>query len=251
MNIAKPLTFTIAVSAACTFSSETSAAVQIANGTFAPISEISEIYDYATSTGSAGSAIFEESTVTGITKFNPALGTLTDVTISYEAFYNYSIELYSTDLDDPGDASEMTVDLPEFDMFIGYQPGGGTTTHVLDGLSPVNNLSCFGTDEFGCFDFFSDGGFHSPASFSIFSDPNFDVNDFVGFGNVTALAAIIAIPTGADFTATNVLEGEASILATFQAEGPFTVIYEYDPIPEPASAMLLSLAGLALIVRRR
>ncbi|WP_432799783.1 PEP-CTERM sorting domain-containing protein [Poriferisphaera sp. WC338] len=85
---------------------------------------------------------------------------------------------------------------------------------------------------------------------SLTSIPLFNLNDFIGTGEVTVLGAYIGIPADVDFTSSNVDEAEASVEASLYQYGPISLTYTYTPIPEPASMLLLSLGLIPFATRK-
>jgi hypothetical protein len=105
--------------------------------------------------------------------------------------------------------------------------GAGETEPIF--LSPLNTL---------------------PPDGSMFSYGSpFDITPYQGAGtfNGTVLATSAASVSGP-----TVIPSELEMTASIDPVSlEFTVIYTFDPIPEPASAALLMLGGLALVRRRR
>ena len=188
------------------------------------------------------------SPVVGVSRFDPALGTLIGVTITadFAADWQWAIDLTGdTVLDEQSDA-EVNLELELIQFFIGYANGGSTSVLLAENEAPlVNAYASAGEGD----PFTSDGNgdlLVGPTDITGIVD----LNDFIGVGDVDSLGAYIAYPSGAvDYSLTNLADAFADLNATFGGAG-ITLEYEYIPVPEPTSLALVGGASLAALRRR-
>ncbi len=194
---------------------------------------------------------FAEEAITGIGKFNPALGTLNSVTL-YAEFEGYMEgTVLADDVIDDALSHSVDFDADTVPFFIGYEPGGGGSTWSLVNETYSAVGSCFGDPFDGpCYDTFGDGDV-TTGSDVVSSLGGYLESDFVGVGDVAFLSAIVALPSDGLFVLDNVASGWAEILVDMNFID-LTVEYDYTPIPEPSSGLLV-MAGLlgVAVVRRR
>lgn len=176
-------------------------------------------------------------------KFNPALGTLIDVTIKLQ--HSGSAQI-SADNDDPFQGSNANARIirswavsgPDLDV-------AGAKTVV----GPVVALSADNGD-LGMFDSSGpDGHAFSTLSFSNVNAGTYNPLSslYVGPGTVDLLVDVDTMVNDLQFSATDQYQTEVTN-PTLQVK--LTVTYTYEPVPEPATLSLLSL-GLVLVRRRR
>ncbi|WP_432799784.1 choice-of-anchor E domain-containing protein [Poriferisphaera sp. WC338] len=144
-----------AVAAACLVTPQFSqAATQtVTGGAFDSLDDEIATYYLTTSTGSTGGVFMHSNQITGLDKFDPSLGTLTDVTItvSYEFQYAIYLETYSvTPPANPGDPNpyNVSVNAPDLAIFI------GVTSSSTPGIAVINSallgpLDLFIDDTYG------------------------------------------------------------------------------------------------------
>ena len=195
------------------------------------------------------SAIFEETEVTGIAKFDASLGTLTGVSLTAKFDTEMIASLYVDVVTDEslGHFASFNANLPQ--IFIGYDPTGSSSTFVFPERTFYPSLFAIGAP----FESGSDEIFESASvdeTTDVFASSGFVLSDFVGVGNVDTLSAIIAMPVGGDFILDNVDEVFVSVeVDMFYID--LTVEYTYTPIPEPTSLLLLMAAATGMTLRRR
>ena len=218
---------------------------------FGIVSDVLENSSGYSSPGSlSNSASISDEPVTGINKFDPALGTLNSVTLIAELESTYSIAVFALDVIDDQQAHTVDFETNFFEGFIGYSPGGGSSTSVAIGTYYQTTGSC-GDDPMTepCGNFFEEDTSDSDSVVISTELGSFDINDFFGVGPVTTLTAELAVATDGLFTLDNVLEAEADLAATMTVVS-VEVVYDYTPVPEPSSGLLLAVAGLVALVRR-
>jgi hypothetical protein len=207
--------------------------------------------------------LFVESIV-GIPKFDPALGSLTDITVFVEdtapITYDISGDLTATNIGpaDPGGFGFIVDVRFDGDIGIHYEdPSGATLTPVfLDDLVFIS--SCAGSSETSSCsadaDHFEDGILEGSESVFGFVDPV----DFVGPGDVDSLFLIAFLSATAEFP--TLINAEAEVTTSFDVSGSpvvgvsiVGVTYTFDPIPEPTTLFLVAqaLAVLAGVRKRR
>lgn len=209
--------------------------------------------------GSFIAPFFEE--VVGIPKFDPSLGTLTDIIVEIEEetlFYYVDGGVIGTELDDsePGFSVEF------------YAPGDiGLWYETPDSLSSVIfetfELSGIcgggpgdGECEDGIFMFSASDGVLS-GSASILSEVV--LSDFVGAGDVETLILALFLADTGDFFVENA-EGSAEVfwdvyagVSSSPEDEVVSVTYVFTPVPLPAAAWFfgVSLVGLMTMKRRK
>jgi hypothetical protein len=192
---------------------------------------------------------FAEEIISGVDKFDPSLGTLLGVTVTAEFDSAYSLSVMADDVLDDSLPNSVDVNADFLSSFIGYAPGGGTTTYTLISADYSPYASSYGEADEGPSSDVSGESLYTSDSSVVSSLGDFDPSDFVGLGPVTALSAIIAIPDDALFFLDNVGSASAELSAEMYYLN-LTVEYEYAPIPEP-STLLLAAVGLATVLPRR
>ncbi len=218
---------------------------------FGIVSDVLENSSGYSSPGSlSNSANVTKEPITGINKFNPALGTLNSVTLVAELESTYSITVFALDVIDDQQAHTVDVEVDFFEGFIGYKPGNGPSTFLTITTDYLKEGSC-GDDAMteSCGSFSEEDDFTSESLVISTELGSFDINDFFGVGPVTTLSAELAVPTDGLFTLDNVFEAEADLAATMTVVS-VEVVYDYTPVPEPSSGLLLAVAGLVALVRR-
>lgn len=192
----------------------------------------------------------------GLSKFDPALGTLEKIAFSFfgELILLVDLSVYTFE------AGDFTVDFePEFDADGGvyYQPSN--TVNVIHGPAVelvnfplyVNDTAAEGgeflyVDSFSTFDVFSYE--------NLMMDAEYYAPDFIGTGNVSALLAGYFVPSSATVSFTGPVDSvNVSIIAeVISAE--FVLECHYTPVPEPSTAILatgLAALGATACIRRR
>ncbi len=206
---------------------------------------------YSSVAGGGGGFFMDSEAVTGIGKFDPALGTLTEINLFAEFEAEFSIDVFGVDVIDDAEPHSVDFDADFIQFFIGYKPAGSSSTFVLPELALPAFASCFGAPFEGeCMDSFCDGATVVDGT-DVMGVSGLVLADFVGAGDVDTLSAFIAIPVpgGGQFILDNVFEGEADLFAAMY-NVDLTVEYVCTPIPEPATFSLLALGGLAFLRRR-
>lgn len=218
-----------------------------------------------------------ESAISGFTKFDASLGTLTDVLLTVEVDATISMVI-EADVLDP-------IDAPVFSFYLDpisggliqagmlYSPTGGIVSFVV--TSDNTSLSSLGTEfedpapyifDFGggpaffysdsyseSFGGFSSGGTTAATGSLSALDPDFLASDFIGTGAVTGLSMSNILNYDNDpseLSLLNVPYGFVQPEVSFSA-GNATLQYVYTPIPEPSVGMLVLLGALVSGRRRR
>lgn len=210
----------------------------------------------------------------GFTKFDPSLGTLTNIFLSVEVDVSLRLELIATELDPP-DAGTFTVRFesvaPNFVrtgiIYNSSDPGRFLNVTSDEAIIPTIGVIDALTEDFDFDPDFGDGFFEETTiNFGGFAnggttlatgsidpfDLNVDISDFVGTGLVTGLRlrTLARINAGVGFTVENINNPFLGVESRFQA-GNATLQFVFTPIPEPSSAALVLLAALGLAARRR
>ncbi|UCD30748.1 MAG: PEP-CTERM sorting domain-containing protein [Planctomycetota bacterium] len=174
-----------------------------------------------------------------VPKFNPTVGILQSIEFELSGHIVADIMLESLD----SSPATVTTDVSaEIEL---QRPDNSVLLITLPGISTIDNVTAFD----GNIDFFGGSGrtytdtsanktetFTSPP-------PAGDLLLFTGFGNIN-------LPIIATGTASGSGAGNLVVQFNTQASAEVTVKYIYE-IPEPATLMLLSLGGLALVRRWR
>ena len=203
--------------------------------------------DYFSSDASTSGFFTLGGTVTGISKFDPSLGTLTDiiidVSIASPIVGTLDATIDGTQIDE---LEEFGVDAgPEADFGIYYDTGSSLlSTPFTTGISTF--AFCMGGPfEGSCSDTPGvevDIVFDTASIFGLV-----DVADFTGAGPVDKLLTLMFYPETVAFDTTNA-DGEMSVDYGLDGGGGGEIMltYVYTPIPVPAALWLLvvPLAGL-------
>jgi hypothetical protein len=215
-------------------------------GSFADLSESSFLTEVDEG---GGSSFGPTAVVTGIPKFDPALGTLTGIRVSASYDYEASGDFFVESVTEPEAfyAAEVFSVIHDLGLYLS-RSSSPSTIILLNNLIQVmpESYSIFDPDfedsffDFGSWDF-SDG------EEDIFSSA--DLSDFVGTGEVTVLDAGVFVPNGGEFFLENV---DSVTLDTFgsMTNGQVQVSYDFVPIPEPGTTVM-AFSALALGLRRR
>lgn len=148
-----------------------------------------------------------EEALTGFTKFDPTLGTLTRVIVTAEVSATYSADLYSFSVSNPFGSFSLYYEESLNDSLqvsVAYKPTGETFALALtfdtqgpgslgeEFLDPADygGSDGFYYSDFVSFDFggFADGGDLASEGEFLASHEDFNASDFIGTGNVTGLA---------------------------------------------------------------
>lgn len=197
--------------------------------------------------------------VVGIPKFDPSLGTLTDITVfvddSAPIFYTLGGDVSADELDDGvPDGFGAMVSL-ETDVGLYYEATGGSGFEsVVADVVELSGLCTGGAGDSGCIDelfAFADGELVGGAS--LFSTAL--LTDFVGLGDVASLYVQLYVPVTADFEVENAtgfadLSYDISDLDSGADDEVIGVTYTYTPVPEPATLTFLLPAAACLRSRR-
>jgi hypothetical protein len=183
------------------------------------------------------------------TQFNPALGTLTGVTL----FYTNSVEGFEAGV------TEDTSQSPAF-VFADFESGILLT---LPGVTPINPFLSVSTTHFGCESGTAEE-FESctntqtfttnPPDGSIALSPSPGLSAYIGTGTVTSLLEgeqDITNVTSSMLAAAS--EGVDNVVSTGDYYLEYTYTPASSPTPEPASMAMLGagLAALGVIARKR
>jgi hypothetical protein len=198
-----------------------------------------------------GSFFLDFSRVVGIPRFDPALGTLTDITLTVDPSAPIQVEI-GGDLtgiqDDPGElfAAEAYVD---GDYGVYYDSTSFLSTLLVDFFSA--GASCDGgVDDGGCGDSLYGVSDSLSGTSSILG--SVDPADFIGAsGSVESLIVGLFYPVSAEFPVTdNVSEVTLDLFFDLYddgiGEGPIGITYSYEPVPLPPAVALLGPALLLL-----
>lgn len=198
-----------------------------------------------------GSFFLDFSRVVGIPRFDPALGTLTDITLTVEPTAPIRLELggeLEGIQDDPGElfAAEAYV---EGDFGVYYDSTSSLSSLLFDFFGA--GASCDGfAGEGGCGD--SLYSVAEPLSGSSSILDSVDPADFIGAsGSVESLIVGLFYPVSAEFpVADNVSEVTLDLFFDIYddeiGDGPIGITYSYEPVPLPPAVALLGPALLLL-----
>ncbi|QQE12988.1 PEP-CTERM sorting domain-containing protein [Planctomycetota bacterium] len=169
-------------------------------------------------------------------QFDPALGTLISVTIEIEGEVTADITAENDSvLDAPGYQISLTAN------FEAVAPGTSAVVALNDAwaqaLVATDGVPGSGAD------------FHD---FGTLSDDNSNSNSIVsGLAPYIGTGTIdVDVNGSAGFSFSGTTDSSLDI-SNLAGEGEVTVIYNYIPIPEPASMALLGLGGVAILARRK
>ncbi|MFP4540042.1 MAG: hypothetical protein ACLFR7_00305 [Opitutales bacterium] len=214
----------------------------------------------------------------GFARFDPALGTLTEVRLGVELSGTFQIALYAWAEGDDVPPSGETFDV-FFEAF-----SSGLHAGLVYNTSPTTALLAAG----GSYGFPSLGTFDEPVDWWTYEDEEYayldyvddygeesfgperatgslspadeaiQLSDFVGTGSVDVLEAFLYFDIfGSDLTVANLPSANVDIEVTVTLQGGHaTLQYLYDPgiavIPEPgAAALLVGLVSLGTLALRR
>jgi hypothetical protein len=171
--------------------------------------------------------------------FNPSLGTLTDVILTWSVSGNVAGTVTNT----AASPQNFTVtETSVINLFLGSAVGTLLSSPSLTSMQTYANLAVGATSPFGPF---TPAGQDGPTTYT--SGPIF--NGFISAGNI-GLTVMTVTGTTFDGGGGNILGAIATT-----AGGTFTVRYDFTPVPEPSS-IALSLVGIlgvgtGAVVRRR
>ena len=204
---------------------------------------------YSSSDPFSSSVAVLGTTITGIGKFDPALGTLTDIIIDIPMSTPISgimiASMDATQIDESEEFEVSTDATAEFGIYYADTPTSLLATPL--GAELFVALGCGGfSSDGGC----GDGGGDMVDLFGVASIFGLvDPADFIGAGTVDTLSGNMLVPLFA-FWSTDNADGEMTIdydISTGGIPDEIIVTYEYTPIPVPGALWLLGsvLAGVA------
>ncbi|NBB79479.1 MAG: PEP-CTERM sorting domain-containing protein [Verrucomicrobia bacterium] len=209
----------------------------------------------------------------GFTKFDPSLGTLNEVQLSIEVDATVSVAIESDSIIDDQSFFDLFLEDTDslFQVSAAYRPGGGSAatalTFDIGGFGSVGDLSLDPAD-FSFPDFFySDDvddrfgdqflqGIPSEGTL-LTSDPDYIASDFEGFGTVVADALgiefIAELDAGSFSFQIDNLDDAFIEFEVALSGGDATLIYDYTPVPEPASLPIIfgAIVTVCAVGRRR
>ena len=176
-------------------------------------------------------------------QFDPSMGTLTSVTLSYEGSLTLDAIFSAGPQSDPGSPSEAFADYV-----------GGVGLAVPIGASLTLQADSLFSDTVGCFidpgmDFCDEGSGLDDAVASSVMFTGSDMDAFIGTGSLEELR--LELLAGLDFEMFLENFDDAFLEVNVDFVGEVTVEYEYAPIPVPGAVWLFGSALLGLMIRRR
>jgi len=228
------------------------AASMMTTGSFGPFSH-TENYS---SDGGGSSFFLDHTQVSGLDKFNPALGTLDAVLFTLNTSAEYSYDLNADGPIDP--AVDFTADVSGLSSHVytavTWVPGGGGTTvfssPVFVGIMP----SCIGpAGSSGCSD---SGGPTTEAVNAVGADITSVVSmpDILGTGSIDPAIFTVGVgyPGALTFDLVNIAGATLDVTVDYPSGGTVDLEYLFTPVPLPAAVWLLVSALLMLFgVRTR
>lgn len=239
------------------FSFDALAATMTTTGTFSAFGDSDEV-EYFFSAGdppepTQNIRIFSEP-VFGLTKFDPSLGTLNEMTINAEFSYQVtaSIEVEQV-LDDelPTHSASFSVNTGSFEgdrghVYVRYTKGSSSFFMTNEFFTP--SIGCSGSSE-PCANDETSQAVNFDAPEDILSHPlksqQIDLADFVGDGVINRISMAILLPEGSEWVTDNVAEAYGEIFVAIDA-GTVSIEYDFTPtaVPVPAALWLfMSAAG--------
>ncbi len=201
----------------------------------------------------ANGAFFNFDVFGGLSKFDPAEGTLTAIRVTAQFDYSTNVLFESSIILNPGVSHTAGVAGLNHDLGIylakSSDPGSIYTVGGMDVSFPQSYGGVGNPGDGHAYSESFDQSDTVSNTVDIFDDV--DLSDFVGVGQVTALQYGIFTPTEATFTLFNVQSATIDFYSMIES-GSISIEYEFIPVPEASSAILVSLAlGIAVSRRRR
>lgn len=199
----------------------------------------------------ANGSLYNFETIAGLAKFDPAEGTLTAIRITASFDYSTNVFFESSGIINPGVTHTAGVGGLNHDLGLNLtrtsNPG---VIYSVSGFNASFPQSYEGVGNPGEGDAYSESYNESSTltnTADIFADV--DLTDFIGVGEVTALRYGIFTPVEATFSLVNVSNATIDFSSMVE-NGTISIEYDFVPIPETSSALMLSL-GLGIAVSRR
>jgi hypothetical protein len=214
-------------------------ALFLTTGTLAQADTIS----YDTSTPVPSSSTDWTNNAFAFTQFNPSLGTLTSVLLSFDGGYSTTITVTDNQATPSSGTANTRIRFFVEDAGLHFASGG----LIFDMVSPDFSYSLNGIGDSttsGLMSDQSDGNNYNPYSHSYTS--SIILSEFTGTGNIL-LGAHTWTQTALYNTGGN---SSANQVTDAYLDGSVTYTY-IASVPEPSSALFLGLGGLALVLRRR
>lgn len=196
-----------------------------------------------------------DSSVVGIPKFDPTLGTLTDIIVSINGNNPILIDVFADlDAEQADEMFEFFADAyVEADAGLYYETPDPSIITLISEDASLGASCGGGMFEGGCFD---SVGYPSSVAGTVSILDDVDLADFVGAGDVEKLLIGLFLGVSAEFLTDNVTLATFDTFFDIYTDGApeqpvIELTYVYTPIPIPAAWLLLAPALLMLTRRPR
>ena len=215
---------------------------------------------YSLADFSDGDTVIDSLPISGLPKFDPALGTLNSVTVTIDAEGFYDIFVEGDAITDNTQPHALGYSSNSVGVELVYDDSG--TGYVQSSLPLLDSLSCngFAGDDFPCAEYAFDLAFWSEMDLPVTRGPDpYVESDFVGSGDVSVLELwfvieLISVTTDNVDNNIGTISGGLNEFSTNEV----TINYDYTPsagsvaIPMPVWALFgLSVLCLAVVSHRR
>jgi hypothetical protein len=217
--------------------------------TFLAANVYAENIDYSTEIGLSGGVTYtpddtlawrlvDGTDLSLLPQFDPSIGTLNAVTLSVSGSLEHGANLFASNVINVNQDHNMAVD-GMVGITVTVPVSGSMESYLWENFS--NHAGCDGSGDWPCESYNELDNFDTVDIYSSYTDSDPEMASFIGNGDLRDISVELLLALNS-FDYTNLDGPEADLIADFGFSEPAlaTVVYDYSPVPVPASLWLLS-----------